>query len=288
VLATEYLFRCGDYSTVQDVFAGYVVPIRDPQQRNQRLLREVIMHVPAYADSARNLLIRLMREGDYTIDRWNAMYDLVDLYGRDVFPEIVYVFVNDASLRFAAIVYLFKLDYPGLHDLLADWLSKEPGSVIRMDIADSLLTHYGTPEDYRLVSIHLQVESTPMAQRAMTRALEAFTPPVPAASLTIVGMLDSAGSILQRCASYGWLAGGEFVLKLTGDLQRARQALDSHDSIGCAVAVKRFQGYVDFAFRHPVNPYSRTVTMGGWKFLHYNAQYILDRLPAIPPGTDSK
>jgi hypothetical protein len=288
VLATEYLFRCGDYSTVQDVFAGYVVPIRDPQQRNQRLLREVIMHVPAYADSARNLLVRLMREGDYTIDRWNAMYDLVGLYGRDIFPEIVYVFVNDASLRFAAIVYLFKLDYPGLHDLLADWLSKEPGSVIRMDIADSLLTHYGTPEDYRLVSIHLQVESTPMAQRAMARALEAFTPPVPAKSLAVVAMLDSAASILQRCASYGWIAGGELVLKLTDDLQRARQALDSHDSIGCAVAVKRFQGYVDFALRHPVNPYSRTVTMGGWKFLHYNAQHILDRLPAIPLGTDSK
>ena len=288
VLATEYLFRCGDYSTVQDVFAGYVVPMRDPMQRNQRLLREVIEHVPAYADSAKNMLKRIMRDGDFGIDRRNAMRDLVDLYGREVFPEILYVFFNDSPNRFAAMEYLFALNYPGLHALLMERLSIQPESYYRIDIADSLLIRFGTPEDYQLVSNHLTIESTPTAQRLIARALEAFTPPVPEKSLAVVAMLDSAASLLQQCASYGWLAGGEFVVKLTGDLQRARQALDSQDSIGCAVALKRFQGYVDFVLRHPVNPYSRTVTMGGWKFLHYNAQYILDRLPAIPPGSDSR
>jgi hypothetical protein len=288
VLATEYLFRCGDYSTVQDAFAGYVVPPRNPMERNERLLREVIEHVPAYSDSARNLLKRIAREGEYSIDRWNALYDLVDLYGRDVFSEIVYVFENDASNRSAAMGYLFELDYPGLHSLLAHWLAKEPGSSVRMQIADSLLIRYGTPEDYLLVSEHLQHESTPLAQRAMAGGLESFTPHVPANSLSVATLLDSTASIVRRCASFNWLAGEEFATMLDGDLQRAREALDSQDSIGCSVAVKRFQSYIDFAFRHPENPYSRKVTLGGSRFLHYNAQYILDRLPTIPQGFEGK
>jgi hypothetical protein len=67
-------------------------------------------------------------------------------------------------------------------------------------------------------------------------------------------------------------------------LQRAHEMLDSGDSVDCARAIKAFQHNIDFVFIDSLNPDPRKVTIEGWKFLYYNAQYILDRLPAIPPS----
>ena len=54
------------------------------------------------------------------------------------------------------------------------------------------------------------------------------------------------------------------------------------DSLACAVKVKSFQDLVDFVYKDSLNTDARFVTLEGWNFLYWNAQYILDRLPEIP------
>jgi hypothetical protein len=45
------------------------------------------------------------------------------------------------------------------------------------------------------------------------------------------------------------------------------------------VQVKAFQDLVDNVYKDSLNTDARFVTIEGWKFLYWNAQYILDRLP---------
>jgi IPT/TIG domain. len=48
------------------------------------------------------------------------------------------------------------------------------------------------------------------------------------------------------------------------------------------VQVKAFQDLVDNVYKDSLNTDPRFVTIEGWKFLYWNAKYILDRLPEIP------
>ena len=115
-----------------------------------------------------------------------------------------------------------------------------------------------------------------------------YEPPEPSEATVSPIMLDSLLSTTHQCASLGWLDDRAFVTELDAYLQHARQALGTGNSVGCARSVKTFQGKVDLVYRDSSNPGARKVTVEAWKFLHYNAQYILDRLPMIPPGSDSK
>jgi hypothetical protein len=57
----------------------------------------------------------------------------------------------------------------------------------------------------------------------------------------------------------------------------------SGDSNNCARQIKLFQQKVDEEYRDSLGGDNKTVTIEGWKFLYYNAKYILERLPVPPP-----
>jgi len=101
-------------------------------------------------------------------------------------------------------------------------------------------------------------------------------------------LLDTLISQIKAAGTAGWLSDQSFIIEIERDLQRARQMLSAGDSLGCAKGVKSFQGKIDFAYKGSLGPDEHKVTIDGWKSLHYDAQYILDRLPAIPPGSDSR
>jgi hypothetical protein len=103
-------------------------------------------------------------------------------------------------------------------------------------------------------------------------------------SLSVMSLVDSLKSYTQQVAALGWLADTNFLTELDGHLDAARQAVGRSDSSGCARAVKTFQGRIDIIYKDPLSAGAYKVTIEGWKFLYYNAQYILDRLPQIPPS----
>ena len=114
--------------------------------------------------------------------------------------------------------------------------------------------------------------------------LNDYEPPHPPASEPLIQSVDSLSSFAFQIRSLGWLSDEAFVGNLQASLQRAHQLLAAHDSVGSARAIKAFQQKIDIVYGDSLNPDPRMVTVEGWKFLYYNAQYILDRLPAIPPS----
>ena len=114
--------------------------------------------------------------------------------------------------------------------------------------------------------------------------LRVFKPLPPSITEPVLQVLDSLVGVKAQVAAFGWLADQAFVSELNTDLERAHQSMSLHDSITCARSVRSFQSKIDFVYKDSLNPDPRMVTAEGWKFLYYNAQYILDRLPAIPPS----
>ncbi len=291
VLAATYLFKCGDFSLTSDVLAGFAATNVSAEARDERLLRAIVEHVPVFADSAKSVLKRLTREGELPVDRINALRDLVDLYGTEMFPELVNMASNDpdagGSNRLWALEKLFELDYLQLHSFLEERLTREMGWPYRTRIADSLLNRYGTPTDFEFVKAYQSKAPEPTEKNLIGKALQAFSPPVPSAALSTSNMLDTLISYMQQCVGIGWIADANFVNELENGLANARKHLMRGDSTNCAKEIKKFQDKVNKQYQTTLDYEKknkprdkRFVTVEGWKFLFYNAQYILDRLPA--------
>jgi hypothetical protein len=145
---------------------------------------------------------------------------------------------------------------------------------------------YLTPEFVKFTKDWLTHESSDFpVTRVRETFLDVFIPFVPPPSESVSQLLDSLVEMKHQISTFDWLADQAFVAELDADLMHARQSLQSGDSIGCARAVKFFQNKVDVVHGDWLHPDPRMVTEEGWKFLHYNAQYVLDRLPQLSkPG----
>jgi len=109
--------------------------------------------------------------------------------------------------------------------------------------------------------------------------LLAFVPVPPDSTKPTLDLLDNLYNYVDSVYNYTWLGDLQFKDELQSILQSAQSNLQAGDSVACAVHVKSFQDEVDFVYKDSLNADPRFVTLEGWKFLYWNAQYILDRLP---------
>ncbi len=96
---------------------------------------------------------------------------------------------------------------------------------------------------------------------------------------TVLENIDYATNLLDTVSFYIWLGDLQFKNELQSILHSAKTNLQNGDSLACRSEIKSFQDTVDFVYADSLNPDPRFVTLEGWKFLYWNAQYILDRLP---------
>ncbi len=127
----------------------------------------------------------------------------------------------------------------------------------------------------------LALEASTSVRWTLKGFLNDFIPLSPPRSAPIVTMIDSLVGFKEQVANYSWVLDNNFVISLDSNLTNAHAYLMQNDSVGCARQIKLFQQRVDSAHQDSLNPH-RSANLEGWKFLHYNSQYILDRLPAIP------
>ncbi|MDD5607986.1 MAG: hypothetical protein PHY57_05700, partial [Ignavibacterium sp.] len=88
-------------------------------------------------------------------------------------------------------------------------------------------------------------------------------------------------NLIDTVSNYTWLGDLNFSNELKNILTTAKTNLQNGDSLACRVQVKAFQDLVDNVYKDSLNTDQRFVTIEGWKFLYWNAQYILDRLPKL-------
>jgi hypothetical protein len=286
--ASYGLLKIGDYSSVQHLLQDLERGSSHIFPHVLEMLKILAINAPQYAQQAKHHLVRLSREAYLGIARGAALHVIAELYGSEICPDLVGSFQGDtahSSNRILAMELLFQLDCPNLNNLLRERLSQETAWSYRTDIADSLLFRYGTISDYRFVQDYLPFEPHSTARSIMITGLEGFRPPQPKASVPLMEMFDTLHAQIIQTMEIAWLGENNFVNELGSHIQNAKTYLDGGDSLSSASQIELFQQKVDAEYRDSLDGDNRFVTVEGWKFLFYNAQYILDRLPAIPSLT---
>lgn len=124
------------------------------------------------------------------------------------------------------------------------------------------------------------VEPSGIGRYDIRQFLDAFKPLHWPDSVALVTELDSLLKTKQQVVSYGWVSDRNFISSLDSNLTSGAVYLVARDSNNCARQIKLFQQKVDDAYHDTLHTDpKRTITKEAWKYLHYNAQYILDRLP---------
>jgi len=100
-------------------------------------------------------------------------------------------------------------------------------------------------------------------------------------SITIIDQIEYLKLQVDSVLNYTWLGDLTFSNELKNILTTAKTNLQNGDSLACRSEVKSFQDSVDFVYKDSLNADPRFVAIEGWKFLYWNAQYILDRLPKL-------
>ncbi len=284
LFATEILFEHGDYTTAQYIF-DYINANRDSLKHYvffiRRSLKLILMNVPSFAEQAKTELIYMAQNNSWDEMRWLALLDLNNVLGSEMNYLNVDRLINDeeSGNRISALVELFENNYPDLDELIKERLYADTSRYVRIVLADTLLKVFGTPANYNLVKNYLQIEQNQIARSNIEVSLELLMPKPPYYLNDVIEYVDYSFSLCDTLLLYSWLGDLDFSNTLKNTLNTAKSNLQNGDSLACRVQIKEFQDLVDNVYKDSLNTDPRFVTIEGWKFLYWNAQYILDRLP---------
>ncbi|HOJ08954.1 MAG: hypothetical protein HND40_01525 [Ignavibacteriota bacterium] len=283
-MASGILVQLGDNSKV-NLFFNFV----DEDSLNStfsviNILPVIMDKVPEYEERAKNELIKYVRFSEYDNARYAALMPLYRKYGTEILALMLEVFSQDeeANNRQLVLDVLIKCCKTAeFHSLLKERLWSDPNYYVRYKIMGKLLGVYGTPEDYKFVLDYLPNEPDPKVKEYSQDDLELYKPPKPDSNSTIENLINNTVIQADTLYSYNWFGDLIFLNGMKNILTTAKINLQSGDSISCAINIKSFQDEIDYVYKDSLNTDARFVTIEGWKFLYWNAQYILDRLSEI-------
>jgi len=142
--------------------------------------------------------------------------------------------------------------------------------------------NYLTPFFVNFLTQHIQTFPGSITYNKINGFINKFLPPCPDSTTQTYNLLNNLYNYVDSVFSYSWLGDLTFSNELKNILTIAKTNLQNGDSLTCRVQVKAFQDLVDNVYKDSLNSDARFVTIEGWKFLYWNAQYILDRLPELP------
>ena len=281
VEAIQFLFQRGDYSRTDIVF-DYIEENKPGIAKSSfNLLLEILDHVPEYELAAKNELRRIMLFLNEDYYSSISIIYLTNKYKEEMIPDLIYVIDNSLlnTSKNIAFEELEKLNYPELENLVKVEFLRD--SVSSWMMLNKLLTDYNTPsnykfilENYKNVLQHNQVSF----YTKLFNSSELSAPLYPPILNTLIEQIEYSNNICDTLISYFWLGDLQFKDELQSILQSAQSNLQAGDSLACRVQVQAFQDLVDNVYKDSLNADPRFVTIEGWKFLYWNAQYILDRL----------
>lgn len=278
---SKILIKSGDYSTAQYVIDYYYAK-SSKFFFDITLIPKIIDHRPDLLQQAKPIVFdyaQNFRGSAFT--RYLANAIIAEKYPDEAAQVLVNSFRNepDDATRILSLWLLFIIDYPELPELMKERLIQESIPSYRFIIADSLLIEFGTIENYQFVNNYLSSEQDTTTRSLVNHRLETFIPAEPDLNQSTSSLIENLISIVDNSYTYTWLGDLQFKGELQATLQSAKTNLQTGDSLACRVQVKAFQDLVDNVYKDSLNTDPRFVTIEGWKFLYWNAQYILDSLP---------
>ena len=281
----EILFELNDFS--KTYYLSYYTSAPNTIEDNYKIidLWAYLLDVPEYEQLAKGNLILLMNESIYGYNRSRALFWLGNKYKVEIAPVVINRFSSedDFSIKWTILQqYMHLGDFTVVSEILMESILSESDETLLREIVYYLKDSLRIPSNYYFVKTWLDDESSHIKLKKIAKVHERVFPGKPFIryfSTSVMEIIDSTKSYLIQSQIYNWLGDFQFKNELQSILQSAQSNLQAGDSAACAARVKEFQDEVDFVYKDSLNADPRFVTIEGWKFLYWNAQYILDRLP---------
>lgn len=284
----KILYSLGDYSKTNEVFELIERDNEEGVVPNSgiRLLPFIIRYRPDLKERAKQELMQAISTATDDRAMFSYSLSLSSAFDEEEIPEIIQIFKNSSNpqVKRALMEFYFSRyeDKFDLNGLVKESLLTEPNEELRLFYVKVLLLGFATPSDYEFIKNYYQSESNDTIKSLIQYEIKSFLPAPIDTAYTISDMLDNLSNYVDSVFSYSWLGDLTFSNELKNILTTAKTNLQNGDSLACRVQVKAFQDLVDNVYNDSLNTDPRFVTIEGWKFLYWNAQYILDRLP-VPP-----
>ncbi len=283
IFCIRILYRLGDYSKTDEVFE---LIEREKEQGSSvitgiNLLPFIIRYRPDLKEQAKQELMQAISET--TDDRAMFAYSLAlsSAFDEEEIPEIVQIFKNSSSpqvkralMEFYFSRYEDKFDLDGL---VRESILTEQNDELRLYYAKVLLRGFATPSDYEFIKNYYESESNDTIKSLIQYEIKSFLPPPFDSTQSVNTLLIYLYNYVDSVVTYNWLGDLTFSNELKNILTIAKTNLLAGDSLACRYQVKAFQDLVDNVYKYSLNSDPRFVTIEGWKFLYWNAQYIIDR-----------
>ena len=281
IIATKILLKRGDSQTVNYIFQMIDRDFPDLDPEVIDCLSILIRDFETLESQAKNELIRYARSGKSNSLRSYSINVLFEKYSYDLIPFIKERFESDTYLPILVNSFgrIIQAQLEDNEDYFIRKLDSNLDPIVKTFIADSLLSIYGKPMDLKAVMEYYINETDTLAAKTTELIIRSFKAKEPDYHSTILELLTNLTRLVDSISHYNWLSDLTFSNELKSILNTAKTNLQNGDSLACRVNVKEFQDLVDNVYKDSLNTDPRFVTIEGWKFLYWNAQYILDRLP---------
>ena len=288
VFCIQILYRLGDYSKTDEVFE---LIEREKEQGSSEiaginLLPFIIRYRPDLKEQAKQELMQAISTANDDRAMFSYSLALSSAFDEEEIPDIVQIFKNSSSpqVKRALMQFYFSRyeDKFDLNGLVKESLLTEPNEELRLFYVKVLLLGFSTPSDYEFIKNYYQDENNDTIKSLIQYEINSFIPAPIDTSDSVIDLLNNLNNYIDSVSAYTWLGDLTFSNELKNILTTAKTNLQNEDSLACKVQVKAFQDLVDNVYKDSLNTDPRFVTIEGWKFLYWNAQYILDRLPEPP------
>jgi len=286
------LFKSGNY-TYADKFVQYIQENGGLSERYLRasaipLMSEFAKTVPRYGNFVKNELLSVMNAdtSQNGVDRISATVQLLEL--KEYFVDDIITYFESTNLstsNFIIALDIAPFKSARFENSLKTKLFTNQGLFNHGKYAGLLLEYYGSLSNYHFLFTYVINQYDLSAKNDVLFRMEQFIPDTPSVSISINTLLDSVSYYIQQSKNYQWLADASFSKELSNHLDNARNHLFKSDTINCSKEVVVFQDKVNKEYLKTIDNEKknkprdkRFVTVEGWKFLYYNAQYIIDRL----------
>ncbi len=240
------------------------------------------------SEISQNYLLFIFSNSNSTEIRSRALFWLGKNNKAAITPYLLSRFNQEGNFSIKWTILKEFLPYGTIEtvsNVLRESITIETDQTLLREIVFYLLDSLKTPSNYYYVKNWLNDQSnfSRLKKIALIHDRISIGKPIsPDSNTTIQEIIDSTNSYLSQSAIYTWLGDLTFSNELKNILTTAKTNLQAGDSLACRVQVKAFQDFVDNVYKDSLNTDARFVTIEGWKFLYWNAQYILDRLPEPP------
>ena len=286
VFCIQILYRLGDYSKTNDVFE---LIEREKEQGSSliagiNLLPFIIRYRPDLKELAKQELMQAISTATDDRAMFSYSLSLSSAFDEEEIPEIVQIFKNSSSpqVKRALMEFYFSRyeDKFDLNGLVKESLLTEPNEELRLFFVKVIILGFATPSDYKFIKNYYYNETNDTIKSLIQYEINSFIPAPIDTTQSVNSLIINLSNFIDSVYSYNWLGDLNFSNGLKSILTTAKTNLQNGDSLAGRVQVKAFQDLVDNVYKDSFNSDSRFVTIEGWKFLYWNAQYILDRLPS--------